>query len=95
MSRIALVNACVLAGEHLRDGLAVVIVCDTPLGYSALPGDCDDADASTFPGAEERCAPAGVALLFGAAACVSAGQFQATAWLSRLIPPVWLNPPST
>ena len=32
------------------DGLAA---CDTPEGYAALPGDCDDADARFNPGAAE------------------------------------------
>ncbi|MSQ02840.1 MAG: hypothetical protein EXR71_13270, partial [Myxococcales bacterium] len=29
--------------------------CEAPDGYSAVPGDCDDAEVTTYPGAEEVC----------------------------------------
>ena len=29
--------------------------CDPPLGYSAVPGDCDDTNPSIYPGAAELC----------------------------------------
>ncbi|MBM4365891.1 MAG: putative metal-binding motif-containing protein [Deltaproteobacteria bacterium] len=29
--------------------------CDQPAGYVATPGDCDDLDAATYPGATEYC----------------------------------------
>jgi hypothetical protein len=32
-----------------------VAACDTPSGYAALPGDCDDADSAVNPGEIEQC----------------------------------------
>lgn len=33
-------------GDALGDELAVLVACDMPSGYTALPGDCDDTDPS-------------------------------------------------
>ena len=32
-----------------------VLSCEAPIGFSATPGDCNDADASVFPGAPIEC----------------------------------------
>ncbi|MFT5585269.1 MAG: hypothetical protein ACI9VR_002857, partial [Cognaticolwellia sp.] len=37
------------------DESMVQAACTTPSGYSAESGDCDDAEATTYPGAEESC----------------------------------------
>ncbi len=34
---------------------ATTEACDLPDGYAAVSGDCDDADAGTYPGAPEAC----------------------------------------
>lgn len=34
---------------------AAVLACDAPTGHVADDGDCDDAEETTFPGAEETC----------------------------------------
>jgi hypothetical protein len=41
--------------DGFGDATQVILVCTPPGGFSAVAGDCDDADSSTFPGAEERC----------------------------------------
>ena len=41
-------------------GDAAIIACDAPVGSVALPGDCDDANASANPGAPEVCDAADV-----------------------------------
>ena len=42
-------------GDGYGDGARPSEGCDTPSGHAAEPGDCDDADSETFPGAPERC----------------------------------------
>ncbi|MCA9488926.1 MAG: hypothetical protein KC621_03365 [Myxococcales bacterium] len=37
------------------EGGETLEACDAPAGWAATVGDCDDAAASRFPGAEERC----------------------------------------
>ncbi len=46
-----------LDGDGFGDSAVAHSSCTAPSGYvdSALGADCDDADASTFPGAEETC----------------------------------------
>ncbi len=36
-------------------GTLTVAACDAPAGFVADAGDCDDADAAAYPGAEESC----------------------------------------
>ena len=44
-------------GECLEDTSACtsVLACDAPAGYVSTTGDCDDSEATTFPGAPEYC----------------------------------------
>jgi hypothetical protein len=42
-------------GDGYGDGAQTAEDCETPSGYAAVAGDCDDADFETFPGAPERC----------------------------------------
>ncbi len=42
-------------GDGDAVGDAVIVACDLPAGASALDGDCDDADATVYPGAIESC----------------------------------------
>ncbi len=42
-------------GDGIGTGDAVVQACEPPAGFAPVDGDCDDTDASIFPGAEEVC----------------------------------------
>ncbi|MDP2309062.1 MAG: putative metal-binding motif-containing protein [Pseudomonadota bacterium] len=42
-------------GDTFGDALSSTVSCDAPTAYVADGADCDDAVASTFPGAAERC----------------------------------------
>jgi hypothetical protein len=42
-------------GDGFGDPLVTVQGCAPPSGYVAASGDCDDAEATTFPGAAETC----------------------------------------
>ena len=42
-------------GDSFGDASVVQVACEVPAGYSALDTDCDDADATEYPGATERC----------------------------------------
>jgi len=42
-------------GDGWGDDLVTTEACDPPEGYVAKPGDCDDNDGNTFPGAAEIC----------------------------------------
>jgi hypothetical protein len=42
-------------GDGWGDSTKEVYACATPEGYADVGGDCDDADASIHPGAEEHC----------------------------------------
>jgi hypothetical protein len=43
------------ADEDGFGGTLRVAACTAPAGFVAVDGDCDDADATSFPGAEESC----------------------------------------
>jgi streptogramin lyase len=42
-------------GDLYGVGIATLPECDAPVGYTAWPGDCDDADAAINPAATELC----------------------------------------
>jgi hypothetical protein len=42
-------------GDGFGDALATVTECSSPVGYVTNDDDCDDADATVFPGATEVC----------------------------------------
>ena len=42
-------------GDTFGDSALVVEACEPPAGTSATDGDCNDVDATVFPGAGERC----------------------------------------
>ncbi len=42
-------------GDGYGTGAAPTYACSSPEGYAPNAGDCDDSDASTFPGATETC----------------------------------------
>jgi hypothetical protein len=42
-------------GDGYGDSSSTVSACDMPSGHSAMGGDCDDSDASSWPGADEIC----------------------------------------
>lgn len=42
-------------GDGTGDSVDTVAACDAPVGYVAVLGDCDDADANVYPGAPEAC----------------------------------------
>ncbi len=42
-------------GDGWGDEAETLTACDPPSGYTGLPGDCDDQDASVYPDAEEIC----------------------------------------
>ena len=42
-------------GDTYGDDAQVTAACVAPAGYTDLGGDCDDGDASVFPGASETC----------------------------------------
>ena len=42
-------------GDGYGDLSITQLACDAPPGFTATPGDCDDGDASTHPGASETC----------------------------------------
>ena len=42
-------------GDDHGDVVQVLSSCDRPAGYALDPDDCDDTDASVFPGADETC----------------------------------------
>lgn len=41
--------------DGFGDDLLQTQACEVPSGHTDRAGDCDDLDASVFPGAEERC----------------------------------------
>jgi hypothetical protein len=42
-------------GDRRGNAEITVLACGQPAGYAAQPGDCNDNDASIYPGAFERC----------------------------------------
>ena len=42
-------------GDGYGDTNSAATACDMPGGYAAVGGDCDDADANSWPGADEVC----------------------------------------
>ena len=44
-----------LDGDGVAGSLLVVKACEKPEGFYVSPGDCDDGDRDTWPGAEEIC----------------------------------------
>jgi len=42
-------------GDGFGDAATALQACDQPAGHAAAAGDCDDADASVYPGAAETC----------------------------------------
>lgn len=42
-------------GDGYGKGSASLLVCELPLGYAVLAGDCNDGDPGTRPGATEVC----------------------------------------
>ncbi len=42
-------------GDGVGSEDSVVEACSAPVGYTAGPGDCDDRDATVYPGADEVC----------------------------------------
>jgi hypothetical protein len=42
-------------GDGIGGDFASIIACEPPPGYVAIPGDCDDLDNTTYPGALELC----------------------------------------
>ncbi len=44
-----------LDGDGWGDEDEAIVGCDQPSGTVAEPGDCDDGDAESYPGADERC----------------------------------------
>src|SRR5687768_15353583 len=42
-------------GDGFGDDALSTDACETPDGYAAVGGDCDDADGESYPGAAERC----------------------------------------
>ena len=42
-------------GDGYGNAAVVVFACDLPVGYAAVSGDCNDADATVSPDADETC----------------------------------------